>query len=201
MIKGNRTQLLFDIIKEKEISRILDVGNLGCGGAIHDKLVEMITCGEVFGLDITDQKSVGKNYGHQYQGRAEEMPFDDNFFDVVYMGEVIEHTWHPFEVLSEIHRVLRPDGLLVFDTPNIYSLSRMVRYLIKGRDITIAEPGHKIFFSRAVLETLLSDAGFEILTLTTDNKFTIKGRTFVLPKFGSFNFMGEHLLVSAKNNK
>lgn len=201
MSKGDRTQLLFDSLQGRKISRLLDIGNLGDGGAIHDKLVKIVAPTEVFGLDLTDQKSVGRNYRNQYQGRAEEMPFDDNFFDLVYVGEVIEHTWHPFEMLYEVHRVLRSDGLLVFDTPNIYSFSRMIKYLIKGRDITIAEPGHKIFFSRAVLETLLADVGFEILTLTTDNTCTIKGRTFVLPEYGSFNFMGEHLLVSAKANK
>jgi glycosyltransferase involved in cell wall biosynthesis/ubiquinone/menaquinone biosynthesis C-methylase UbiE len=41
---------------------------------------------------------------------AETLPFDDNTFDVVYSNGVIHHTPNTKQVVSEIHRVLKPGG-------------------------------------------------------------------------------------------
>ena len=41
---------------------------------------------------------------------AENLPFDDNIFDVVYTFGVIHHTSDTEKTISEIHRVLRPGG-------------------------------------------------------------------------------------------
>lgn len=45
------------------------------------------------------------------------LPFPDEAFDTVLFGEVIEHLPEPGSVLSEIARVVRPDGQLVLTTP------------------------------------------------------------------------------------
>ncbi len=55
------------------------------------------------------------------EGRAvtlEEAGFPDNYFDAAAMSSIIEHLYNPFETLREVHRVLRPGGLLWFDAPN-----------------------------------------------------------------------------------
>lgn len=41
-----------------------------------------------------------------------ELPFEDNFFDVVYHMDVIEHTYKPYLFLKEQYRVLRRGGVL-----------------------------------------------------------------------------------------
>lgn len=46
------------------------------------------------------------------------MPFDDASFDIVTCMEVIEHVENPERVLEELHRVLKPNGLLLLSTPN-----------------------------------------------------------------------------------
>jgi 2-polyprenyl-3-methyl-5-hydroxy-6-metoxy-1,4-benzoquinol methylase len=46
------------------------------------------------------------------------LPFADASFDVVTCMEVIEHVEDPERVLGELHRVLKPDGLLLLSTPN-----------------------------------------------------------------------------------
>src|SRR4051812_35880392 len=43
-------------------------------------------------------------------GTGEKLPFADNSFDFVNMGEVIEHVEKPEDVLAEVRRVLRNGG-------------------------------------------------------------------------------------------
>ena len=45
-------------------------------------------------------------------------PFADNTFDFVVSFQVIEHIEDDHTFLSEIHRVLKPNGKLLFTTPN-----------------------------------------------------------------------------------
>ena len=49
------------------------------------------------------------------------LPFEDHSFDVVTMLAVLEHLEHPLELLSEIHRVLKPGGCLIMTVPSVWS--------------------------------------------------------------------------------
>ncbi|MFH0298268.1 class I SAM-dependent methyltransferase [Bradyrhizobium sp. 31Argb] len=48
---------------------------------------------------------------------AHKLPFDDGVFDGVWIQAVLEHVLEPATVVAEIHRVLRPDGLVYAETP------------------------------------------------------------------------------------
>lgn len=50
--------------------------------------------------------------------RDDTLPFPDGSFDVVYSGNVLEHTESPMKVLEEAVRVLRPGGILHVEVPN-----------------------------------------------------------------------------------
>lgn len=51
------------------------------------------------------------------EGDIEHMPFPDGTFATVVCTEVLEHVPYPEVALSEIHRVLRPGGLLIGSVP------------------------------------------------------------------------------------
>lgn len=51
-----------------------------------------------------------------YEGRAESIPFDEGFFDVVLAMSVMEHVQDLDLSLREIYRVLRPGGLFWFNS-------------------------------------------------------------------------------------
>jgi SAM-dependent methyltransferase len=49
------------------------------------------------------------------------LPFADAKFDIVYAGNVLEHTENPLRVMEEAVRVLRPGGILHAEIPNYLS--------------------------------------------------------------------------------
>jgi predicted SAM-dependent methyltransferase len=110
---------------------------------------------------------------------------------------VLEHTWYLEKVLTEFNRILKIDGCLILDTPNVYSLFRILRYLVKGKDVILGNPEHKLFFSIAMIENMLCKNGFKIEKIETENVFSAHRIQFRLPLFGPFRFLGECILAKA----
>jgi SAM-dependent methyltransferase len=58
-------------------------------------------------------------YGLSFmQGDVCDLPLDDASFDLVVSFETIEHVSEPEKAISELRRVLAPDGILAISTPN-----------------------------------------------------------------------------------
>ncbi len=53
----------------------------------------------------------------QFVADAHRIPLRDGAVDAVVVQAVLEHVLDPWRVAAEIHRVLRPDGLVYADTP------------------------------------------------------------------------------------
>lgn len=59
------------------------------------------------------------------------IPFEDDYFDIVIFTELFEHLFiHPSKVLSDISRVLKREGVLIFGTPNHAALYKRIKLLI-----------------------------------------------------------------------
>jgi len=67
---------------------------------------------------------------------TQSLPAGENCFDIVLFSEVIEHLFVlPHRILFDIHRVLKPHGLLILTTENLYSLLKRIRFLLGKRII------------------------------------------------------------------
>lgn len=77
-------------------------------------------------MEIDGQKVDVINLDH------DALPYADNAFDLITFTEVIEHVENHRAVLREIHRVLKPGGLLLVTTPNILNLKSRLRFLFFG---------------------------------------------------------------------
>lgn len=110
----------------------------------------------------------------------ERFPFDDCSFDLVTAFEVIEHIRDdPRSVLKEIGRVLRKSGHLYIGTPNICSITKLLRCFHHANPYD-AKPYSQSFgprhcmchvyeYSPWELKELLTSEGFEVVSLETWN--------------------------------
>lgn len=53
---------------------------------------------------------------------AHDLPFQDEGFDAVIAQAVLEHVADPYRCVAEMHRVLKPDGLVHAETPFLQSM-------------------------------------------------------------------------------
>lgn len=61
-----------------------------------------------------------------HQTSAESLPFPNNTFDLVFHTYVAEHFSSPLLCNREIARILRPDGLLLFQTPSRFYYASLI---------------------------------------------------------------------------
>jgi len=94
----------------------------------------------------------------------ENIAFDDQSIDVVTLFDLLEHVPDIHALLTEIKRILKKDGVLVIQSPNIQSL--MAR-LTRSSWNWLTPPDHLYHFSPATLEMILKEHGFDIRRLNT----------------------------------
>lgn len=156
---------------------------------------------EVHGLDIHPEtvKLAIQNGILSKVGNAEEkLPFLDSEFDAIYAGEIIEHLYETDLFVSELHRILKKNGILVISTPNVVSLPRRFFHLFGKAPFFEASNsyannakavGHIRFFDKKLLKSFVESKGFKMTEFTSDYvnlPLKIKSQKFarLIPTFG-----------------
>ncbi|QNJ13133.1 S-adenosyl-L-methionine-dependent methyltransferase [Synechococcus sp. A18-46.1] len=109
-------EYLFQRYKLKFSDKILDIG---CGrGEFLKEFTDLGLSG--FGVD---QSQASRNYCSNAVLKfsdieSQGIPYDDDFFDVVYSKSVIEHFYYPEKMVCEAYRVLKPGGLMITLCPD-----------------------------------------------------------------------------------
>jgi len=110
-----RIQYILDAIPQDSV--VLEVG-CNSGGFLR-LLMSENKC-YCRGIDISEpmiKKSRAKGLNVKL-APAEEIPYNDEEYDVVLITEVLEHIYDPYEALKECKRVLRKDGIIVGSVPH-----------------------------------------------------------------------------------
>ena len=109
--------------------------DVGCSaGFIADELA--LAGATTSGVDIDEPglEKARQRFGDHVDfrlARGEDLPFDDDSVDVAVLNHIYEHVVDPEAVVADIHRVLRPGGLL---------------YLGVGHRWQVLEPHHRLPF-------------------------------------------------------
>jgi len=94
----------------------------------------------------------------------QKLIFDNNKFDKVLCLDVLEHINNINQLLKEIKRVLKPDGLALMAIPNIETKWKKLQKNT-GINNIYADPDHKIKYSLKEIKRRLGSAGFKILSV------------------------------------
>jgi SAM-dependent methyltransferase len=94
-------------------ARVLEVGS-GAHG-----LIFFFDAAERVGVDpLADQYKLlfpsWQGLAQTIAAHGEQLPFDDNSFDIVLSDNVVDHAENPRRIVEEMTRVLRPDGVMYF---------------------------------------------------------------------------------------
>lgn len=99
----------------------------GCGGGyISAEVTKRCGC-KVFGFDLSKVAIDFAQKNNLIQGNeffvasAEKVPLPDSCADVVLCIGVLEHIKNIDKALSEVHRILKPNGKVIVITSNLYS--------------------------------------------------------------------------------
>lgn len=122
--------------------RLLDIG---CGSKPYKKL---FVVNEYVGLDIDSEITRKRNVAEfLYDGKL--FPLPSNSFDSALCNQVLEHVFNPDDFLSEIYRVLKPNGKLLLTVPFVWDEHE--------------QPYDYARYSSFGLKSLLEKNGFHVL--------------------------------------
>lgn len=136
-IQRNRLAIDIDLI-EKNLKK--DNLILECGSAPFLLTAAVSKLGyDIRGLDLYPEK-FEKTISHfnlsvsKCDFEIEEIPFDNEFFDVIIFNEVFEHLRiNPIFTMSEVLRVLKKGGILFLSTPNLKSILGIYNFLFRDQ--------------------------------------------------------------------
>lgn len=168
-------------------ARILDVG---CYAGFFLKIAQQRGY-QVIGLEpsLWAVEYARKELGLEVmQGFIKDIEFKPQTFDIATMYQVIEHLTDPVEDLTTLQHILKKDGLLVIETPDIGSFCSQ----IFKRHWWFLMEMHNFYFTFDTLTYLLRKTGFEILKVCRPLKTT--GLDFLIHRLSSYKAIPVSLL-------
>ena len=147
------------ITRHKYSGRVLDIG---CSTGIFLQGIRNYGNWEPYGVEINEQAAkYAREKGLDVRwGTLEQAKFPDEYFDAVTLWDVLEHLHDPAGSLREIHRILKPDGVLVIRVPNADSWdARFFGHYWAGLDA----PRHLYVFTPRTLDALLAANYFQCI--------------------------------------
>ena len=225
-LKEKSSNVLLIIKKYKKSGNFLEIG---CAGGYllevaRDKFnysvkgvevsKEMCKDGQLRGLDI-------------FCGTVDNIPNNWKSFDIVYMGDVMEHIPNPINFMSSIGKYINQNGLIVLELPLTYNLTISgiiigIINIIKGKfgykyflpaqhrnKYEYKPPYHVLMFDRYSIKKFFKQEGYKIKYMRTYEgkpKTKFKGTLFGLLKIINHyityylpqNILGDRMIVIAE---
>jgi SAM-dependent methyltransferase len=159
-----RRRIVCDELGQLPTGPAMRVLEAGCGsGRLLDDLHDY---GHVTGLDLNpDSVEVARSRGHAdvVQGPVEELPWEDETFDLVISLDMVEHTVDDRAALRELGRVTKVGGLFLMTVP-------AYRALWSSHDVF---NNHHRRYDRRMMRALAAETGWTIERMTYFNSLLL----------------------------
>jgi len=207
-----RINIVFNLIKKEIHSKGKNIKmlSLACAtGIFEERVIEELGI-NVHGIDGTKEsieQAIKRGIMTKIGDVSKKLPYNDQTFDIVYAGEIIEHLIDTRFFLQEVNRILKPQGVFVLTTPNLATFPDRIRFL-SGKTPRQIQPMHPYLFLHIrpftfqSLRDSLERTGFSIEEIKSNyvylwNSEIAKSRT--LAKL--FPTLGGTLIVKARKTK
>lgn len=136
---------------EKIQGKLLD---FGCGSKPYQSLFQV---DEYIGVDYENSghTHINEQIDVFYDGK--HLPFENNYFDAILCSEVVEHVFNLQHVLTELNRVLKPNGKVILTCPFVWSEHEI--------------PHDYARYTQFALKNILESHGFEIIQFSKSGNF------------------------------
>jgi ubiquinone/menaquinone biosynthesis C-methylase UbiE len=189
------SQSIYEDILRKYVNKNIIWLEIGCGHNIlppwREKEEKYLAenSGNIIGIDYDmDSLRDNKSIALRVRGDISNLPFKSDHFELATANMVVEHLDKPETQFMEIHRVIRPNGIFLFHTPNIMSLeaiiaritpekitTRIVGFLEGRKEKDIFKTYYRAN-SKSKIIRLASTAGFKVRKI----KMIVSSPIFVL---------------------
>lgn len=168
---------------------VLDVG---CGNGTFSNIIIEKTNAEVWGIELMEKEAeiACKHLHKVFTGPCEEhiISLPENYFEVIYFNDVLEHLVNPYQVLKDIKSKLTANGIIISSIPNIRYHNTFMKLLInkdwKYEDYGVLDRTHLRFFTKKSIKRMYEEAGYSIKQHHGINKSkSIKPYLYNLPVF------------------
>lgn len=156
-----RIEAALPLLLENSPRAMLDIG-CGRGELLRRVPATIRRCG----IDCLSRGEVLPNIEYIQHDIARGLPWDDECFDAIFAGEIIEHLLDTVGFLRECRRRLQPGGVLVLTTPNLAYWRNLLQWIRQQQfffvDHRADENGHVRYFAPRTLQAVLVEAGFRV---------------------------------------
>jgi SAM-dependent methyltransferase len=148
-------RMRFEIVKNllsQYLKNGVNVLDIGCyDGSMLEVLKKDLRSISYTGLDADETaleiallrgaKTMKVNFEH------DDLPFKEEEFDIIIIGEVLEHLRNPARLIKQTQGLLKPEGVIVISLPNECTIYHRLKMLFgKGIDGTGFETGYHLHF-------------------------------------------------------
>jgi len=149
--------------------KILDIG---CGNGAFSSLVKEKNNAEVWGIELMEEEAkvavdvLDKVFVGNCEKHIEGLP--EQYFDVIYMNDVLEHLVDPYSVLEILKSKLAPNGVVISSIPNVRFFRTFSKVLFakdwKYEGHGVMDKTHLRFFTGKSIRRMYEELGYTIST-------------------------------------
>lgn len=171
----NKPQGYYDNVREEMLKylpetakRILDIG---CGNGALASVVKQKNDAEVWGIELMEEEAkvaldvLDKVFIGNCEQYIDGLP--ENYFDVIYFNDVLEHLADPYTVLDTLKSKLSLNGVIISSLPNVRFYRTFSKVVFskdwKYDEFGIMDKTHLRFFTGKSIRRMYEELGYEVI--------------------------------------
>jgi len=156
---------VISLLNLKENVCMLDIG-CGTGWALGRAANAIDGKGTFYGVDLSEkmiekakENFQGNENFHFFKANAEEIPLEDNQFDIIICTNSFHHYFNQEKALKEMHRLLKPQGRVYILDPTVDNW--VIRQIAKGMHLFIKDKVN--LHTSKEFGTIITRSGFKYI--------------------------------------